>query len=146
MRIAQVAPLTEAVPPKLYGGTERVVHWLTEELVALGNEVTLSEVRRGRVAFLEAVVDQLKLANVRVRLGRAEALSRRFDVCVARAFSSPAGTWQGAEPLLEPGGRLIYWAGARFEPSDLASLGVSWRVSTRSDLAHPGPLVIMGRQ
>ena len=41
MRIAQVAPLTEAVPPKLYGGTERVVHWLTEELVALGNDVTL---------------------------------------------------------------------------------------------------------
>ena len=32
MRIAQVAPLTEAIPPKLYGGTERVVHWLTEEL------------------------------------------------------------------------------------------------------------------
>src|SRR5882757_2800657 len=41
MRIAQVAPLTEAVPPKLYGGTERVVHWLTEELVDLGNDVTL---------------------------------------------------------------------------------------------------------
>src|SRR5438270_825515 len=41
MRIAQVAPLTEAVPPKFYGGTERVVHWLTEELAALGNEVTL---------------------------------------------------------------------------------------------------------
>ena len=41
MRIAQIAPLTEAVPPKLYGGTERVVHWITEELVALGHEVTL---------------------------------------------------------------------------------------------------------
>jgi glycosyltransferase involved in cell wall biosynthesis len=41
MRIAQVAPLTEAVPPPLYGGTERVVSWLTEELVALGHEVTL---------------------------------------------------------------------------------------------------------
>ena len=41
MRIAQVAPLTEAVPPKLYGCTERVVHWITEELVALGNEVTI---------------------------------------------------------------------------------------------------------
>ena len=41
MHIAQIAPLTEAVPPKLYGGTERVVHWLTEELVALGHEVTL---------------------------------------------------------------------------------------------------------
>ena len=41
MRIAQVAQLMEAVPPKLYGGTERVVHWLTEELVALGHDVTL---------------------------------------------------------------------------------------------------------
>jgi glycosyltransferase involved in cell wall biosynthesis len=41
MRIAQVAPLVEAIPPKLYGGTERVVHWLTEELVALGHDVTL---------------------------------------------------------------------------------------------------------
>lgn len=41
MRIAQVAPLYESVPPALYGGTERVVSWLTEELVRLGNEVTL---------------------------------------------------------------------------------------------------------
>jgi glycosyltransferase involved in cell wall biosynthesis len=41
VRIAQIAPLHEAVPPKLYGGTERVVSFLTEELVALGHEVTL---------------------------------------------------------------------------------------------------------
>ena len=41
MRIAQVAPLFESVPPALYGGSERVVSWLTEELVALGHEVTL---------------------------------------------------------------------------------------------------------
>jgi glycosyltransferase involved in cell wall biosynthesis len=41
MRIAQVSPLFEAVPPKLYGGTERVVSNLTEELVTLGHEVTL---------------------------------------------------------------------------------------------------------
>ena len=41
MRIAQIAPLYEAVPPKFYGGTERVVSYLTEELVALGHEVTL---------------------------------------------------------------------------------------------------------
>ena len=41
MHIAQVAPLTEAIPPKLYGGTERVVSWLTEELIAFGHEVTL---------------------------------------------------------------------------------------------------------
>lgn len=41
MRIAQIAPLYESVPPKLYGGTERVVSWLTEELVRQGHEVTL---------------------------------------------------------------------------------------------------------
>jgi glycosyltransferase involved in cell wall biosynthesis len=41
MRIAQIAPLTEAVPPKFYGGTERVVSYLTEELVSLGHDVTL---------------------------------------------------------------------------------------------------------
>ena len=41
MRIAQVAPLYEPVPPRGYGGTERVVSWLTEELVAQGHEVTL---------------------------------------------------------------------------------------------------------
>jgi glycosyl transferase family 4 len=41
MRIAQLAPLAESIPPKLYGGTERVVAWLVDELVALGHDVTL---------------------------------------------------------------------------------------------------------
>ena len=41
MRIAHVAPLVEAVPPKMYGGTERVVSWLVEELVHQGHDVTL---------------------------------------------------------------------------------------------------------
>jgi hypothetical protein len=41
MRIAQLAPLAESVPPKLYGGTERVVAWLVDELVVLGRDVTL---------------------------------------------------------------------------------------------------------
>jgi glycosyltransferase involved in cell wall biosynthesis len=41
MRIAQVAPLHESVPPLYYGGTERVVSWLTERLVLLGHDVTL---------------------------------------------------------------------------------------------------------
>ena len=40
MKIAQVAPLVESVPPRLYGGTERVVHYLTEELVRQGHDVT----------------------------------------------------------------------------------------------------------
>lgn len=41
MKIAQIAPLIESVPPRLYGGTERIVSYLTEELVGLGHEVTL---------------------------------------------------------------------------------------------------------
>src|SRR6476659_3735217 len=41
VRIAQLAPLAESVPPKLYGGTERVVAWLVDELVDLGHDVTL---------------------------------------------------------------------------------------------------------
>ena len=41
MRIAQIAPLAESVPPKLYGGTERVVAWLVDALVGLGHQVTL---------------------------------------------------------------------------------------------------------
>lgn len=41
MKIAQIAPLIESVPPRLYGGTERIVSYLTEELMALGHNVTL---------------------------------------------------------------------------------------------------------
>jgi len=53
MRIAQVAPLYEPVPPRGYGGTERVVSWLTEELVRQGHDVTLfasgDSLTRGRL-------------------------------------------------------------------------------------------------
>src|SRR3569833_4690038 len=41
MRIAQLAPLAESVPPRLYGGTERVIAWLIDELVESGHDVTL---------------------------------------------------------------------------------------------------------
>jgi hypothetical protein len=39
--VPQIAPLAESVPPKLYGGTERVIAWLIEELIDLGHQVTL---------------------------------------------------------------------------------------------------------
>jgi len=56
MRIAQIAPLAEAIPPKFYGGTERVISWLTEELVAQGHDVTLFASGDSRTsAKLEAV-------------------------------------------------------------------------------------------
>ena len=41
MKIAQIAPLMESVPPRLYGGTERIVSYLSDELVQLGHEVTV---------------------------------------------------------------------------------------------------------
>jgi hypothetical protein len=50
MRIAQIAPLQVAVPPQAYGGTERVVHALTEGLVRLGHDVTLFATGDSRTA------------------------------------------------------------------------------------------------
>ena len=73
MRIAQVAPLAESVPPKLYGGTERVVSWLTEELIALGHDVTLfASATRLRVPRLfrcgRALFDSADLSQTRMLL------------------------------------------------------------------------------
>lgn len=67
MRIAQVAPLAEAVPPRLYGGTERVVSWLTEELVRQGQDVTLfaSGDSRSSARLVRAVPEALRLAGIR---------------------------------------------------------------------------------
>jgi len=107
---------------------------------------TLLEPRRGRISFLEAAVDELQLSNVVVPGARAEDVSDYFQACVARAFSSPISTWEAAEPLLVPGGVLVYWAGERFERALLDDLGVPSRLSTHSDLARSGPLVIMGPQ
>src|SRR5438067_8212816 len=89
MRIAQIAPLVESVPPTLYGGTERVVSWLTEELVATGHEVTLfasgDSVTRAR---LEPVVPRaLRLAGMHdstpyniIMLDKVAARQQEFDV------------------------------------------------------------------
>ena len=65
MRIAQIAPLAESVPPKLYGGTERVVHWLTEELVQQGHEVTLfaSADSRTSAALVPVIPRALRLGK-----------------------------------------------------------------------------------
>jgi glycosyltransferase involved in cell wall biosynthesis len=67
MRIAQVAPLAEAVPPGLYGGTERVVFWLTEELVRQGHQVTLfaSGDSKTSANLVPSVPRGLRLAGIR---------------------------------------------------------------------------------
>ena len=59
MKIAQVAPLIESAPPRAYGGTERVVHYLTEALVRMGHEVTLFASGDSRTsAHLVPIVDR----------------------------------------------------------------------------------------
>ncbi|HET7362827.1 MAG TPA: glycosyltransferase family 4 protein [Burkholderiales bacterium] len=90
MRIAQIAPLAEAVPPKLYGGTERVVSYLTEELVRLGHDVTLfasgdSETAARLVACApralrldSALTDPL--APLALMLERVHAQAHEFDI------------------------------------------------------------------
>jgi glycosyltransferase involved in cell wall biosynthesis len=89
MRIAQVAPLTESVPPSLYGGTERVVSWLTEELVEKGHEVTLfaSGDSRTSAKLVPCAPLGLRLVGIRdetatllVMLNRVLRMEAEFDV------------------------------------------------------------------
>jgi glycosyltransferase involved in cell wall biosynthesis len=89
MRIAQVAPLAESVPPKLYGGTERVVSWLTEELVCQGHEVTLfaSGDSETSAKLVRSVPEGLRLGGIRdhtasllVMLDEVRRRAREFDI------------------------------------------------------------------
>jgi glycosyltransferase involved in cell wall biosynthesis len=89
MKIAQIAPLVESVPPTLYGGTERVVSWLTEELVAEGHEVTLFASGDSRTAakLVPIVPRALRLDGIHnstpyniIMLDQVAALSHEFDV------------------------------------------------------------------
>jgi glycosyltransferase involved in cell wall biosynthesis len=90
MRIAQVAPLFEPVPPRLYGGTERVVSWLTEELVRRGHDVTLFASGDSRTAarLVAPYPRGLRLDGARpdpvavhvVQLGQAMERAREFDI------------------------------------------------------------------
>src|SRR2546430_16584334 len=78
MRIALVAPLAEAVPPKLYGGTERVVSWLAEELVRQGHRVTLFASAESETAgeLVVCAAQSLRLAGIRDHLGSTLAMLR----------------------------------------------------------------------
>jgi glycosyltransferase involved in cell wall biosynthesis len=89
MRIAQIAPLAEAIPPKLYGGTERVVFWLVEELVQQGHDVTLfaSGDSRTSAKLVPVVPEALRLAGIRdhtastlVMLDEVRRRTNEFDI------------------------------------------------------------------
>jgi glycosyltransferase involved in cell wall biosynthesis len=89
LRIAQVAPLHESVPPRLYGGTERIVSYLTEELVGAGHEVTLfaSGDSHTKARLIASCPHALRLTNcfdaVALHLAMVEQVARHakeFDL------------------------------------------------------------------
>jgi 16S rRNA (guanine527-N7)-methyltransferase len=106
----------------------------------------LVDVRRRRVAFMELVVDTLGLINVAVEQRSVETLAETFPVCLARALAEPRKAWVLADRVLRPGGRLLYWAGKRFEPRSETPGGVTVSVRVTPGLADAGPIVIMTRQ
>ena len=90
MKIAQIAPLMESVPPRLYGGTERIVAYLTDELVRLGHEVTLfasaDSVTAAKLVSCASMALRLD-SNVRdpipyymLMLDRVRRLAEEFDI------------------------------------------------------------------
>ncbi len=86
MRIAQVAPLAESCPPKLYGGTERIVHFLTDELVRQGHDVTLfaSGDSQTEGKLVPCVPQALRLVDgasnlIPYHVGMVEQIRRRLD-------------------------------------------------------------------
>jgi 16S rRNA (guanine527-N7)-methyltransferase len=110
--------------------------------------VTLLEAQRRRVAFLEMLCDKLGVRNAAPRHGRAESFNATATACLARAFAPMARSWAAAVPLLEPGGSLIYFAGAAADVSqEVAALtpspGGVRIVAPPVVLASAGPLVIM---
>jgi 16S rRNA (guanine527-N7)-methyltransferase len=111
--------------------------------------VDLVESRRRRLAFLELVVEELGLDNAVPVGARAEARTGPYAAVTARAFADLRRSWETAYPMLAPGGRLIYFAGARFDLSVLGELAAEARAEAVAPpplLASSGPLVIMGRQ
>jgi 16S rRNA (guanine527-N7)-methyltransferase len=108
-------------------------------------EVTLSESRQARAAFLELAVEKLHLPNVRVFPSPAEELAGRFDMCLARGFGDALRTWGVARDLLRPRGALIYWAGKSFKADDVPA-DAQVRAIGEATLESGGPIVIMTRQ
>jgi 16S rRNA (guanine527-N7)-methyltransferase len=106
-------------------------------------QLELVEVRRHRAEFLSEVVAELGLRRVEIYPRRVETLKRSYDVCLARAFGGATTVWQQASRLLKPGGRLIYWAGERFDPEVDVPIGVKLELFRTPSLARSGPLAIM---
>ncbi len=121
MRIAQIAPLYESVPPKLYGGTERIVSYLTEELVRMGHEVVLFASADSRTSarlvpmFERALRFESRCADpVSLHLlAMEEALKRRDEFDIIHSHIDSIGFVLGRRTMLPVvntlHGRLDLW-------------------------------------
>ena len=133
MRIAQIAPLAERCPPVFYGGTERVVSYLTEELVEQGHDVTLFASGDSiTAAELVACAPRALLARLRFHRLLDEPAQRARDSCVLLLEPTPVAGQQGrqqmpaqaqgaARPPVAPARRQLPgpgWPGLRRRPAD----------------------------
>lgn len=133
MRIAQIAPLYEAVPPRLYGGTERIISYLTEELVARGHEVTLFASGEAVTSAKLAVMRQQALwldpsplkSPIAAHLSMLHEVRRRadeFDILhfhLSHFLHFPIFEHMRERTVTTPHGRLDY--------SDLAGAYALWQ-------------------
>ncbi|HEX2089646.1 MAG TPA: 16S rRNA (guanine(527)-N(7))-methyltransferase RsmG [Actinomycetota bacterium] len=110
--------------------------------------VVLLEPGAKRAAFLELAVESLQLANVEIRIARAEDVGLKGDVCFARALAPPVRAWELIEGLLSRSGRLVYFAGrswGRDPEAELEARGVQVTVCDLAQFAWQGPIVMMAR-
>ena len=132
MKIAQIAPLSEAVPPRLYGGTERVIAYLCNALIDLGHEVTLFAAADARTnARLVAVRDQaIRLDRAALKseqaahltmLGEVRRRSAQFDVL---HFHLDMMHFPMFEPLAH---RTVTTLHGRLDLKDLPALYENWQ-------------------
>jgi 16S rRNA (guanine527-N7)-methyltransferase len=108
----------------------------------------LVEPRRRAIAFLELVLERLGLENVEIVRSRADEVDEPADVVTARAFAPPDRAWAAARRLLRPGGRLVYFAGARLKDPEALARALPEppaEVEVIGDVASVAPLVIMSR-
>ena len=108
--------------------------------------VLLIEARERRAAFLELAVEHLALGNAEPLILNVRDALLSVDLCLARAFGSASESWKAAEPLLAPGGALLYWAGRSWPDTRLAdAVGVRAEICGLASQDGEGPLVMMAR-
>src|SRR5207245_2100765 len=110
--------------------------------------ITLIESRSRRAAFLELVVDELRLPNVRVVLARAEASGCTGKIAVTRALATADKAWQICRSLLAPEGFVLYFAGrswpGRPTPA-LSKIEAEVEICGKPLFPWQGPIVKMTR-